>query len=101
MTQTSVLRLFSNSLPVRLETKAILVPSGDQRGSESFQSAPSVICFAAPLLTSTTQRCARRSSNQPVSLNLYRVSLYYRTSLSSFLSVRLSLGSLRHVIVLS
>ena len=31
---------------------------------------PSVICFALADFTSTTQRCVRRSSNQPVSLNL-------------------------------
>src|SRR5436305_810800 len=34
ITQTSVLRLKSNSLPVRSETKAISLPSGDQRGLE-------------------------------------------------------------------
>src|SRR5215204_4407699 len=48
-TQTSVLRLSSKALPVRSETKAIERPSGDQRGSESFQSSPEVTCRAAPL----------------------------------------------------
>src|SRR6476659_3760960 len=70
ITQTSLFRFSSYSLPVLFETKAIRVPSGDQCGSESFHSFPSVICFEAPLFTSTTQRCVRLSSYQPVSLNL-------------------------------
>src|SRR5215510_5949241 len=75
ITQTSVFELSLYSLPVRFETNAIRVPSGDHCGSESFQSSPWVICLAPPLFTSTTQRWVRRSSNQPVSLNLYRMSL--------------------------
>src|SRR6185295_8017198 len=71
--QTSVLRLSSNARPLRSDTKAILVPSGDHTGAVSFQSSPEVICFAVPLLMSTTQMWLRRSSNQPVSLNLYEI----------------------------
>src|SRR6185436_8148626 len=70
ITQTSVLRSASYSLPVRFETKVMLLPSGDHCGSRSFQSWPSVICLELPVFTSTIHRCVRRSSNQPVSLNL-------------------------------
>src|SRR5260370_38093988 len=71
------------------------VPSGDHCGSLSFQSLPSVICFPLPDFTSTTHRCVRRSSNQPVSLNLYDEFLYWPPSLRSLLSARLSLGPTR------
>src|SRR5262245_42801697 len=70
MIQTSLLRPSSNSFPVRSETNAIFVPSGDHCGSLSFQSSPDVICCADPFAASTTQRCVRLSSNQPVSLYL-------------------------------
>src|SRR5215210_3060334 len=48
-THTSELRLSSKALPVRSETKAMRVESGDHCGSESFQSSPEVTCRAAPL----------------------------------------------------
>src|SRR5215203_5583428 len=71
MTKISVLRLSSKALPVRSETKAIKLPSGDHCGSVSFQSSPKVSCEAAPVRASATQTWLRLSSNQPVSLNLY------------------------------
>src|SRR5438876_11537554 len=70
ITQMSLLRPSSNSFPVRSETKAIFLPSGDHCGSVSFQSSPDVICFAEPVATSTTHRCDLLSSNQQVSLQL-------------------------------
>src|SRR5580765_3073366 len=74
MTHTSGLRpSSSNSWPLRSETNAILVPSGDHCGSVSFQASPLVICFAAPVDMSTVHRCDRLSSNQPLSLNLYEL----------------------------
>src|SRR5471032_3316222 len=66
MTQTSVLWPPSNALPVRSETNAIFRLSGDHCGSASFQSSPLVICVALPPVTSTTHRCVRLSSNQPL-----------------------------------
>src|SRR5437879_8136282 len=68
--QMSLLRPSSNSFPVRSETNAIFVPSGDHCGSVSFQSSPEVICLPAPVTASITQRWLRLSSYQPVSLNL-------------------------------
>src|SRR5216117_3204366 len=70
MTQMSLFRPSSNSFPVRSETNAIFVASGDHCGSVSFQSSPDVICFTRPDVASTIQRCDLLSSNQPVSLNL-------------------------------
>src|SRR5215216_3018279 len=70
MTQTSLFRSWSYSLPVRLETKAMRDPSGDHCGSVSFQSSPSVSCRAEPERASMIQMCERRSSNHPLSLNL-------------------------------
>src|ERR1022692_1342171 len=66
ITHTSVLRLSSSIWPLRSETKAIRVPSGDHCGSVSSQSSPEVICFDSPLDISVTQRWERRSSNHPV-----------------------------------
>jgi len=70
ITHTSVFCPSSNALPVRSETNAMRRPSGDHCGSASFHSSPEVSCVAWPDAASTTQMCARLSSNQPVSLNL-------------------------------
>src|SRR5215510_1351175 len=70
MTHTSAFRFSSYSFPVRLDTNASCLPSGDHCGSLSFQSLPSVICLPLPVFTSTTHKWVRLSSNQPLSLNL-------------------------------
>src|SRR5690349_11683028 len=53
-----------------VRNKRDVLTVGDHCGSLSFQSSPSVICFALPEFRSTTHKWVRRSSNQPVSLNL-------------------------------
>src|SRR5258705_11488146 len=78
ITHTSSFRSPSNSLPVRFETKATRVPSGDHCGSVSFQSSPSVICLAPPDFTSTIHRWVRRSANQPLSFKLLELFFYWR-----------------------
>ena len=71
ITHTSLLSSPSGSRPVRLDTNAIRVPSGAHCGSASFHRSPLVSCVALAEATSTIQMWLFRSSNQPVSLNLY------------------------------
>ena len=69
----------------KLETKAILFPSGDQSAA-STSKRPSVSCFALPPLEGTTKRWGYMPTLKPLLSCLYFIRRMILTSLTSAFS---------------
>ncbi len=69
---------------LRLEQKAISLPSGDQHGAYSSWISPSVNCMPRPVLTFTVQICQRSLGKKPISSSLKKTRLMWRETTPNF-----------------